>query len=405
MTNEEKLKKFLEKAKVKFPNYDYSKVEIFSNSEKDKVCIICPEHGEFYTSPKAFLKSVYGCKKCANILRGINSRKVKITKTTKNDLPLDLNPIENPKIVSKDELIGTVYCFINNVNNKLYIGETVKSSYNDRINEHHKNSVTVDNYFYKAIRKYGWENFSVIVLFQTSPYENNDENKKLLNNIVNEKEIYYINKYDTTNPSKGYNLTKGGDGVVGYKFSEESKAKMSIDRSGDKHWNYGNYNNKTSKAILQFDLDFNFIKEWPSMAEIERCLKYNSNNISRCCTNKLDTYKGFIWVKKENYYEGYLQEYKSRAKCKSNDKEVLQYDFLGNYINSFISCNEAGRSLNKTSVSTAASGRDAQLYGYIWIYKKDFTEDLLKEKLERVKTCRFYNKIIKELKDKDKSNV
>lgn len=402
---ENKLELFLEKAKAKFPNFDYSKVAEFTNKEKDKVCIICPEHGEFVTSPRTFLASKYGCKKCANILKGINSRKVKNVTTAKNNLPEDLIPLENPITVDKSKLVGTVYCFINNVNNKLYIGETVKSSYNERITEHYSKSKTINNYFYKAIRKYGWNNFSVIILFQTEVMDNTDENKKILNDIVNEKEVYYINKYNTIDHTKGYNLTDGGDGVVNYKFSEESRSKMSEKRSGENHWNYGNFNNKTSSLILQFDLDFNFIREWPSMKEIERELKYKSNNISNCCNNKLDSYKGFIWVKKEDYFDGYLEKYKSRAKCASNDKEVLQYDFMGNYINSYISCSEAGRALGRKTVNTAARGRDPQAYGYIWIYKQDYTEDLLKEKLERVKQCKSYSKIIDNLNKLNEQNL
>ena len=113
--------------------------------------------------------------------------------------------------------------------------------------------------------------------------DNTDENKKILNDIVNEKEVYYINKYNKTDHKKGYNLTDGGDGVVNYKFSEESRRKIYEKKSGENHWNYGNFNNKTSSLILQFDLDFNFIREWPSMKEIERELKYKSNNI---CSQK-----------------------------------------------------------------------------------------------------------------------
>lgn len=391
-----KLNDFLNKAKVKFPQFDYSEVENFTNLEKDKICIICKDHGRFYTSPKSFLKSKYGCPKCANKLKGKNYE------TSRNDtsecINLNIEYIKDPIITDKDHLIGTVYCFINSINNKLYIGETVKSNFRERFSEHRNKAENgVDNYFYRALRKYGWDVFNKIILFQTEILSNNEENKKILNNIVNEREVYYINKYKTNNSKFGYNLTSGGDGVVGYKFSEESKKRMSENKTGEKHWNYGNFNNKTSDVVLQFDLDFNFIKEWISMSEIERELGYYTNNISRCCSNKLDTYKGFIWVKKEDYYEGYLQKYKSRAKCKSNDKEVLQYDFLGNYINSYISCEEAGRALNRKTVCTAANGRDPQIYGYIWIYKKDFSEELLQEKLEAVKSCKSYNKIIKSI--------
>lgn len=385
---------FIEKSKEKFPQFDYSNVEEFTNIEKDKVTIICSEHGAFKTTPKCFLKGKYGCPKCANRLKGLK-HKSGINSVTINvvDLPI----IENPLIVNRHCIIGTVYCFKNKTNGKLYIGKTVKRNYEERFTEHRVNSVkNPSNYFYKALNKYGWEGFDKVVLFQTETLEDTNENKKLLNDIVNAKEAYYIDKYDTTNHSKGYNLTKGGDGIVGYKFSEEVKAKMSASISGKNHWNYGK-TNSAGQPILQFDLDFNFIKEWPSAAEAARDLNCKSSNISRCCSNNIDTYKGYIWVKKSDYYEGYLQKYKSRAKCKSNDKTVFQYDFLGNFIAEYSSCTEAGTALGRKTVSSAAAGRDPQAYGYIWIYKEDYTPELLQDKLEKVKTCRFYNKIIKNL--------
>ena len=46
--------------------YDYSKVEYINNHTK--VCIICPEHGEFWQLPSHHLKGS-GCPKCANNLR------------------------------------------------------------------------------------------------------------------------------------------------------------------------------------------------------------------------------------------------------------------------------------------------------------------------------------------------
>ena len=53
---------FKEKAqKVHGEKYDYSKVEYVNNSTK--VCIICPEHGEFWQTPNNHLHG-YGCPKC-----------------------------------------------------------------------------------------------------------------------------------------------------------------------------------------------------------------------------------------------------------------------------------------------------------------------------------------------------
>ena len=62
---------FIKKAKEKHGyKYDYSKVEYINN--KTKVCIICPEHGEFWQTPHNHLKG-YGCSKCSgNYLHTLN---------------------------------------------------------------------------------------------------------------------------------------------------------------------------------------------------------------------------------------------------------------------------------------------------------------------------------------------
>jgi ssDNA-binding Zn-finger/Zn-ribbon topoisomerase 1 len=55
--------KFIKRAKAKFPQYDYSKVEYINGQTKIK--IICSEHGEWEQIPANFLR-YKGCPKCAN---------------------------------------------------------------------------------------------------------------------------------------------------------------------------------------------------------------------------------------------------------------------------------------------------------------------------------------------------
>lgn len=63
--NKSSSKEFIEKAKIIHGDkYDYSKVIYKGN--KIKVCIICPEHGEFWQTPSNHLRK-YGCKKCGNV--------------------------------------------------------------------------------------------------------------------------------------------------------------------------------------------------------------------------------------------------------------------------------------------------------------------------------------------------
>lgn len=59
-------------------------------------------------------------------------------------------------------------------------------------------------------------------------------------------------------------------------------------------------NNKSSKAILQYDLQGNFIKEWVGAAEIERQLGIPHSNIGRTCKGKYKQSHGYIWKFKES---------------------------------------------------------------------------------------------------------
>ena len=60
---------FISKSKlIHGDKYDYSKVEYVNNHSK--VCIICPEHGEFWQSPEKHLIG-QGCVKCSYIERNV----------------------------------------------------------------------------------------------------------------------------------------------------------------------------------------------------------------------------------------------------------------------------------------------------------------------------------------------
>ena len=55
-----------------------------------------------------------------------------------------------------------------------------------------------------------------------------------------------------------------------------------------------NTNGKRSKPVLQFTLDGEFVREWPSIGECGRN-GFNQRNIVSCCNGKLKQYKGYIW--------------------------------------------------------------------------------------------------------------
>lgn len=111
--------------------------------------------------------------------------------------------------------------FKNKINNKCYIGQA--QSLKKRISHHFSNIKTqrYDLPLYRAINKYGIENFDIEILKEYS----SDVNHSDLCKQMDQDEIYYIEKYNGY--TNGYNCTKGGDGgILGYKMTDEQKEKI-----------------------------------------------------------------------------------------------------------------------------------------------------------------------------------
>lgn len=117
-----------------------------------------------------------------------------------------------------------VYLITNKINGKKYIGQHVGTdleSYWLRNVWLAENGYQGKRLLYRAIRKYGSEGFEVKPLVVVGTKQEMDY-----------YEIGLIKAWDTVNPKKGYNITHGGDGSLGVKMSEETKAKMSESHIG-----------------------------------------------------------------------------------------------------------------------------------------------------------------------------
>jgi group I intron endonuclease len=97
-------------------------------------------------------------------------------------------------------------------NGKSYVGITTRSI-ETRWAEHLTKTKRISA-LKRAIKKYGADNFS-ITLLNTAKTE--EQLKQL--------EIKYIQERKTHTTQGGYNMTWGGDGVIGYTFTEEAKAR------------------------------------------------------------------------------------------------------------------------------------------------------------------------------------
>ncbi len=107
-----------------------------------------------------------------------------------------------------------VYLVTNTVNGKMYVGQT-SHTLERRWYEHVKASTSKRLWLvHKAIAKNGKEKFSIEALHTCESKEEMD--------FV---EMFYISFLNTRVPN-GYNLTDGGDGLKGYKPSEETRRKI-----------------------------------------------------------------------------------------------------------------------------------------------------------------------------------
>lgn len=117
-----------------------------------------------------------------------------------------------------------VYQVINLVNGKKYIGQHSGKDlqgYWRRTILRAKRLLQSPRLLYKAIRKYGPENFEIKALVIVGTSEEMDR-----------YEIDLIKAWNTTDPEKGYNLALGGRTSLGTKFSAETRARFSELRKG-----------------------------------------------------------------------------------------------------------------------------------------------------------------------------
>lgn len=100
-------------------------------------------------------------------------------------------------------------------NNKVYIGQTKNKR--KRIDEHKydlRHNIHHSIYMQRAFNKYGEKSFKFEIIEECSEFD------------VDEKECYWIKKYNSTNKNYGYNSESGGN--KNKILSKETKSKLSI---------------------------------------------------------------------------------------------------------------------------------------------------------------------------------
>lgn len=234
---------------------------------------------------------------------------------------------------NKDSLY-CVYSHINKINGKIYIGIT-----SDIQKRWKPSAYKLCKYFYKAIQKYGWDNFDHIVLVDNIQYE-----------IACECEKYLIKKYNSINSEHGYNLARGGTGGA--------------TTSGERH--------RLSKKVYQYDLDGNFIKEWCNAPAASKETGVNVSDIQANARGKVSKAGNYQWSYE---YSPKIHKYK-RNKPMKNKNIIYQFSSnweITNIYNTVYDIPVDQRKRDK--IIECCNFKRLTSQGYFWFYEKDLTEE------------------------------
>lgn len=204
-----------------------------------------------------------------------------------------------------------VYCHTNKINNKRYVGITKQKP-----EKRYKNGLGYkhNEYFYNAILKHGWEEFSHEILFSGLSLSDAEE-----------KERELISKWNLTDRQYGYNIESGGN--LKKEVAQETKNKLSkitkrqMTLEARKHLSdcarnqfatkghpcsgkklteatknkISNSHSFHSKGINQYTLDGIFIKHYNSLHEMERETGFFRSAVINFLKGNSNYCYGYIW--------------------------------------------------------------------------------------------------------------
>jgi len=128
-----------------------------------------------------------------------------------------------------------VYLLTNTVTGKVYVGKA--NDLETRWDKHLRNAASGHaTALYRAIRKHGKDAFTREVLEYVG-----------VEDIAFEREVFWIAKLGSFG-RHGYNMTAGGEGLVGWKHTEESKVLMA--RHGPDNGMYGRTHSDEARAKI-----------------------------------------------------------------------------------------------------------------------------------------------------------
>lgn len=273
--------------------------------------------------------------------------------------------------------MGYIYKITNMVNGKIYIGQTIRNI-DVRWKEHLKAS---DKFpIHMALRKYGHHSFKI------------EEVERCSDSDLDQREIFWISFFDSSNKDVGYNLTLGGAGGKKHDYTyirslwdsgmgtgeiadKTGIKQQTISTALTEHQNYSKceaysrgyaHARKTKGTpVSQYDIDGNYLNSFASSKDASmRVNGTTRQNIIRCCREKNGLSGGYQWrFTDDSPPERYTG-------LRNTRRTVAQYDTLGNLLCSYQSVADASRESDTdiTSIFHCCNGRYKTANGFKWAY-------------------------------------
>lgn len=281
--------------------------------------------------------------------------------------------------------MGYIYKITNMVTQKVYVGQTILQP-ERRWHQHELSAQNLSRNdsnlpLHAAMRKYGLDVFHYEIV------------EKCDDSIINEREIYWIAVYDSTDPAKGYNLSLGGGGTSYYRTEDllalwnqgkgvkEISEITGMDRGflslrlreagihpeEIKIRRYAAAKERSSYPVHQYSLDGQYIQTFPSV-QVARAIT-NVGHIERCCNGKQKQAGGYIW----SYNKYDLVPAVENDNPATKKRVVCQYGLDGNKIREYESAYHAEKAtgINQTAIRNVCLGRNRTAGGYFWSYDSE----------------------------------
>ena len=244
-----------------------------------------------------------------------------------------------------------IYCILNKINGKRYIGKSKNiehrfASHESYLKKNLPNKKVVNRYLFDSVKKYGLDNFLFEIVEKFNIVDDN---------LLKDREIYWMDFYKTCDRAYGYNLRRDsstattvhdetrkllslvtkGESNPNYnnKWTQEQKSKMSdikkqqiedglyawmqspewrakLSESSKNLWKDAEKKEKMaekvaeSKSVLRFyqycKVSGELLRVWESIGEIiKENPDWHSKAIYSVCSGYKKSYRGFLWKSEE----------------------------------------------------------------------------------------------------------